>query len=57
MTKMIHSQGARELAPQAYAAMVARASRRTDVSMTVLKANTSFCWMILIRLPLAGFMS
>jgi stage V sporulation protein AC len=38
MTKMIHSQGARELAPQAYAAMVARASRRTDVSMTVLKA-------------------
>ena len=38
MTKMIHSQGAKELAPQAYAAMVARASRRTDVSMTVLKA-------------------
>ena len=38
MTKIIHSQGIREPAPQAYAAMVARASRRTDVSMTVLKA-------------------
>ncbi len=38
MTKIIHSQGIREPAPQAYAAMVARASRRTDVIMTGLKA-------------------
>ena len=38
MTKIIHSQGARELPPEVYAEMVARASRRTNAAVTLLKA-------------------
>lgn len=38
MTRIIHSQGAREPSQEAYFEMVARASRRTDIALTTLKA-------------------
>lgn len=38
MTKIIRSQGAEDPSQEAYAEMVARASRRTDIAATVLKA-------------------
>lgn len=38
MTNIIHSQGAKDPSPEAYREMVARASRKTDVTVTVLKA-------------------
>lgn len=38
MTNIIHSQGAKDPSPEAYREMVARASRKTDVTATVTKA-------------------
>ena len=38
MTRMIHSQGARDPSQEAYAEMVAHASQRTNIAATVLKA-------------------
>lgn len=38
MTKIIRSQGAADPPQEAYAEMVAQASRRTDITVTVLKA-------------------
>jgi len=38
MTRIIHSQGARDPSQEAYAEMVAHASRRTNIAATVLKA-------------------
>ena len=38
MTNLIRSQGAREVSPERYAEMVARASRRTNVAVTCSKA-------------------
>ncbi len=38
MTGMIHSQGAREPSQETYAEMVAQLSRRTNITVTVLKA-------------------
>ena len=38
MTKIIRSQGAEDPSQEAYAEMVARASRHTDIAATVLKA-------------------
>ena len=39
MTRMIHSQGARDPSQEAYAEMVAHASQRTNIAATVLKAS------------------
>lgn len=38
MTRIIHSQGVREPSQEAYAEMVARCSRRTNIAATTLKA-------------------
>ena len=38
MTKIIHSQGARDPSQETYREMVAQVSRRTDIAGTVLKA-------------------
>lgn len=38
MTRIIQSQGAKEPPQEAYFEMVARASRRTDIALTTLKA-------------------
>ncbi len=38
MTGIIHSQGARDPSQEVYAEMVAKASRRTNITATVLKA-------------------